>query len=557
VALALIVSVAYLPALRGGFVWDDDVNVTSNLTLTRPGGLRSIWFEPGALYQYYPLVFSSFWVEHKIWDFHPAGYHAVNVSLHIINALLLWCLLGQIGFPLAWAAAALFALHPIQVESVAWITERKNVLSTCFYLASAIAYLRVIKHENGCSPNRFPRGGAKLPAAWAAAFVLYALALLSKPVTSTLPFALLVLGWWMRGMVSRRDFALLGPFVLAGGAAGAFVTWMEKMRAGAAGIDWELSIGERVVVAGKNVWFYLAQLIWPGHLCFVYPRWRAKGFPLWHAIAPLAVVLVVLILWRYRSRLGRGPVAAVLLYLIALAPTLGFIDYYYMRFSFVADHFSYVAIVGPILLVLGSGAAAARQFRVTHGGATVMYSRLLARCAFGALLLLLAVLSWRRCTAFRDEETLWRDTLAKNTSATMAKLNLGGMLLNRGEDREAADLFQHVLAEAPGKSGFLANLARNNLGIIMAKQGAYDAAAEFFQAVLAVAPNSSDTLTNLAHLNTSAGYLDQAEAGYRAALRSDPGYAPAHAGLGALLRERGDQEEAEWHFSEARRLSPK
>lgn len=514
-ALALLVTSAYAPIRSAGFVWDDDSYLTANPTLTQPDGLRRIWLEPRATPQYYPLVFTSFWIEHRLWQFQPAGYHLVNVAIHLGNALLLWLLLARIGFPLAWSAAAVFALHPLQVESVAWITERKNILSGFFYLLAAISYLPVLDQGTAGGPTGDP-SRKSLARAWLLALFCFVCALLSKSVTATLPAALLLLAWWRRGRVNRRDVGLLAPFFAVGAASGLFTAWLEKFHVGAHGPFWSLSFDERVVIAGKNIWFYLAKTLWPHPLLFTYPRWQPHGYPIWHLAAPAAALALALLLWRYRSRLGRGPLAAYLFFLVTLAPALGFLDFYPMRFSFVADHFFYLGIIGPILCISGGLALALRLPRSPGVAAVSRFGRG-AAAALGALLLLLVALDRERSAVFLDEERLWRDTLLKNPGATSARVNLGTLLARRGEQREALALFQAALAAEPG---------------------------------------SADILSNIGSALVSLRRPGEAEASYRAALRSDPDFIAARVGLGSLLQARGEPREATGHFSVAARLSP-
>lgn len=590
--IALLVTVAYLPAMTGGYVWDDDSYVTANPTLTEPQGLRRIWLEPGATPQYYPLVFSSFWVERRLWQLHPAGYHIVNVALHIVNALLLWLFLARIGFPLAWVAAALFAVHPLQVESVAWITERKNVLSGCFYLLAAIAYVPVLDAESGRRTAAGARGGTVVRS-WTTALLCYVLALLSKSVTATLPIALLLLAWWHRGRVTRRDLILLTPFMAVGAASGLFTSWLERNHVGALGASWSFTFGERLVIAGKNVWFYAAKVLWPHPLIFFYPRWQPHGYPPWHLAAPFGVIALVLLLWRYRSHIGRGPLAAALFFLVTLAPALGFVDFYPMRYSFAADHFSYLANIGVILGVLGASAAGARLLR-SPGAPRWMRSGLLGAgpALGGIIVLLLAALSWQRSAVFRDEETLWRDTIEKNPAATSARVNLGTLLAKRGAKREALLLYQTALAAEPEAADILTNIGRvyealrqdadaeaayraalriepgNSLarggltsvllarGKTFAERGARDKAADLFRQIIRIDPSNAAARYNLGMVMDGMGDLAGATKLYREALRIDPAFAEAHNNLGVDLALLGEREAAASRFREALRLRP-
>ena len=301
---------AYIPAMSGGFIWDDDDYVQDNLTLRSLEGLGQIWFQPGATRQYYPLVHTTYWLEYRLWGLDPTGYHVVNVILHALSAVLVWRLLIRLKVSGAWAAAALFALHPVHVESVAWITERKNALSGAFYLGAAWAYLR---YEEAHSPRLY----------WAALF-LFAAALLSKTVTCTLPAALLLVLWWKGQTPMRRTAVALVPFFALGAAMSGMTVWMEKHSVGAWGPEWDLSLVERGLIAGRALWFYAAKLLVPLNLTFIYPRWAIDATAVWQYLYPIGALGVGALLWAFRERLGRGPLTGVLFFAGTLTPALGF-----------------------------------------------------------------------------------------------------------------------------------------------------------------------------------------------------------------------------------------
>ena len=247
--LFLLVCLAYLPALRDGFIWDDDSYVTGNPTLRNLHGLYRIWFELGAVPQYYPLVHTTFWLEYHLWGLHPPGYHLINILLHAAAAVLLWQVLRGLQLPGAWLAAALFALHPIEVESVSWITERKNVLSAVFYFAAVLAYLRFAAWA-------VPEGANRRRWRWYfLALLLFLAALLSKTVTCSLPAALLLVCWWKQGRVRWADVYPLLPFFVVGMGLGLLTAGMEKYHVGAQGADWSLSFADRCLIAGRALWF--------------------------------------------------------------------------------------------------------------------------------------------------------------------------------------------------------------------------------------------------------------------------------------------------------------
>ena len=396
--LVFATMLAYQPIWHAGFIWDDDHYVTGNLTLHSLKGLWQIWFVPGATPQYYPMAFTGFWVEYHLWHLNPLGYHLMNVLLQALNAILLWTVLRRLDVPGAWLAAAIFALHPVCVESVAWVSEIKNVLSGAFYLSAALLYLRFDRTRN-----------------WRLYFValgLFLLGLLSKTVIATLPAALLLVFWWQRGKLSwKQDVLPLIPFFVAGVGAGLFTAWVEWAFVGASGSEFNFSFIERTLIAGRVIWFYLGKLIWPVDLIFMYPRWHVSQVIWWQYLFPAMALLVTLGLWLL-SRRNRGPLAAWLFFVGTLFPALGFFNVYPFRFSFVADHFQYLAMIGPLTL---AAAGIDKLFRRLKDGREFWEPKF---C--GTLLLVLGGLTWYQCGLYADGETLWRVTLARNPDCWMA-----------------------------------------------------------------------------------------------------------------------------------------
>src|SRR5579884_482884 len=246
--------ICYWPAMNGKPVWDDDVH------LTRPwlqgfDGLRMIWFQLGATQQYYPLLHSAFWVEHRLWGDAVFWYHLLNVLLHACSACLVVLIARRLALPGAYVAGLVFALHPVCVEAVAWISEQKSTLSGAFCLASAFVYLG---YDDTRRRSRY----------WLA-FALFALALLSKTVTATLPATLLVVLWWKRGKLGwKRDVLPLAGWIALGAGVGVFTAWVERTYIGAEGADYTLTLVQRFLLAGRAIWFYAAKLIMPVNLMF-------------------------------------------------------------------------------------------------------------------------------------------------------------------------------------------------------------------------------------------------------------------------------------------------
>ncbi len=532
--LALLVLLAHGGALFCGFIWDDDDYVTGNETLRTLGGLGAIWTELGATPQYYPLVHTSYWLEYRLFGLAPAGYHATNLVLHAAGSVLLWRVLALLCVPGAWLAAALFAVHPVHVESVAWITERKNTLSLVFYLASALVYLR---------RALAPQPASRLDGRYFLSLGLFACALLSKTVTASLPAALLLVLWWKKGRIRRRWLLELAPFLAAGIPLGLLTAWLERSQVGAVGEFWQQSPLERGLIAGRILWFYAGKLAWPHPLAFIYPRWEVDASAPAQWLPPLAALAAVAACALAQPRIGRGALVALLFFGGTLVPALGFFDVAPMRFSFVADHFQYHASIGPLAL---AAALLARAAAPLAGAA-----RRAAALAAALLLAGLAALSQQQTLVYRDLLSLWSDTVAKNPQGWMPQLNLGHALEERGDLPGAIARYRRALELRPGYAR-----ANINLGAALARAGELEAAERHLREALAVAWPSATAHFDLANVLKQRKRPREAEEHYRHALRFDPGHAGAHTNLAALLLARGDAADALLHYREALRLEP-
>lgn len=520
VALTLL---AYAPALRAGYVWDDDAYVRRNPTLHSLTGLRQIWCEPARSPQYYPLVFTTFWVEYRLWETAPTGYHLTNICLHAANALLLWWLLRRLAVPAAFVAALVFALHPVHVESVAWMTERKDVLSGFFVLLTALAWLQFLKTRRA--------------RAYALTVAACLCALLSKTTAATLPFVLLLLSWW-RGGRWRRDAGLLAPLLASAAALGVITVWRENLEAYAGS---GLSPLARVLVAGRALWFYVGKLVYPAHLVTMYPRWEVDTAALLPFVFPLGAVAVVWILWCTRQRIGAGPFVAVATFILALAPLLGLRDFHFMRFAYVADHFQYLASIGLIALAVATIAGAVARLGAPRAGA------LLA----GALVIVLILLTSRQAAIYRDEGALWRHTLANDPRAWGAHLYLGIFLAKQGDRNGALEHLRAAVGLQPDDA-----FARNTFGMMLAETGQLDVAAHQLMAAVELDPNDAMAQYNLGNVLFRQGARDAAARHFAAAIRAQPDLATAHNDLGVILFEHGDNTAALEHFAAAVRIDP-
>ena len=513
---------AYFPALSAGFIWDDQPGHVTRPELRTVDGLVRIWTEPGATQQYYPLLHSTFWLEHRLWGDAPFGYHLVNVLLHATAACLFAALLLRLAVPGAWLAALLFALHPVGVESVAWISEQKNTLSLVLYLCAALAYWRFDTDRR--------------PARYALATALFGAALLTKTVTATLPAALLVVCWWHRGRLAwRRDVLPLLPW-FAGSLAAAYVTAsFERTLIGAQGADFTLSVLERVLLAGRVVWFYFGKLLWPADLVFIYPRWTVSAAAGWQWFFPLAA-LALLGALAWHARRGRAPLAGALLFIGSLFPALGFINVYPFLVSVDADHFQYL----PTLAVFALAAAALT--RLPSPG---------LRFTVPVLALVLGALTFQQSRSYRDLFALYETTIDRNPAAWMAHNNLGSALVESGRADEAIAHFEHAIALHPNYPEGL-----NNLGDALNQLGRFTEALPHFEAALRLNPRYAEAQNNLGVALMATNRPDEGMARFAEAIRLKPAYAVAHRNLGLATARGGRTVEAIPHFVRAVELNP-
>ncbi len=535
-ALVALTVVAYAPAFRAGFIWDDDSYVTDNHALDDGAGLARIWLEPGAVPQYYPLTFTSFWLERRVFGDRPAGYHVTNVLLHALNAVLVWRVLVALGVPGAWLAAAIFAVHPVHVESVAWVTERKNVLSGAGWLAALLAAITLA--EVGDDDPRAAERRRRLSVLVATCFVA---SLLAKTVTCTLPVVLALLLWWKCERLGARELRSLLPLFALGLGLALVTIWMERTHVGAHGAPWELSSAARLLVAGRALWFYAARLLWPHPLVFVYPRWTVDPGALAQWGFPLAAAGVALAAWALRARLGRWPLAALLGFAVTLAPALGFVDVYPMRYTFVADHYQYLAslfLIAPAAALLAAGAS-----RLGGVPPAIVAAPLLA---------VLVLVTWHHAAVFHDPETLWHDVIAHDPDGTMARVNLGMWLHQHGRSAEAVTMLASALRLDPDDAE-----VQGDLGIVLAALGRADEARPHLERAVALAPESAVAHNNLGNALAADGHLDEAAAQYRTATALDAHYADAQNNLANVLVQQGKTAEAISHYEAALAADPR
>jgi len=528
--LAVVTILIYQPAWHGGFIWDDDKYVTNNKLLTAPDGLRRIWFSLDAPSQYFPLVYTTFRIERAFWGLHPFGYHWINLLLHVANALLVWRVLVRLNVPGAWLAGAIFALHPVQVESVAWITERKNMLMGFFFLLTLLAWIAFID-ERTKRPRRF----------YGLALILYVLALSAKTTACTLPAALLLILWLQKKPINWERLLQIVPFLVLGLGMGLIAVWWERYHQGTLTVL-PLTPIERILVASRAVWFYVGKLIWPSNLTFIYPRWIiAPTRPLDYAWL-LAGVALCAVIYFARRYVGRGIEVAAAFFVATLSPVLGFIMLFTFKYTFVADHYQYLASIGPIALASAGVASLAGAFKRSR---ELIFG--MALC----VVVMLAVLTWRQTAMYRDIETLWRTTIAKNPGCSMAYNNLGLASYQANRITEAIDLFKQALRINPDIAE-----AHYNLGNALLQTHRTSEAIDEYKQSLRIIPDDAAAHYNLGCALVETGRTSEAIDHYVQALRIDPGSADAHNNLGVALGRMGRISEAIEQLKAALRINP-
>jgi len=497
-ALVAATALVYRPAWHGKPLLDDAGRFMMTPEQQSWNGLARLWIQPRTTWQYHPLVDTMYWVEAKLWGQEVFGYHLVTIALHVASALLLVKILGKLQIRGAWLAAAIFALHPVLVESVAWMVELKNTLSGLFFFAAILAYLN-FDHTRRLRT-------------YLLVGLLFTLGILAKAIVATVPAVVLILIWWKRGRVDwQRDVKPLLPFVVLAIAAGLLTAWMERAFSGAEGEEFQLSVLDRFLIAGRAFWFYIGKLLFPNDLFLIYPRWKVDSSIWWQYLFPVAALGLFWLAWNQRKR-WRWFFAASLFFAATVVPLLGFFNVGFFRFSFVADHFAYL----PSLAVIVPAAAGA-TWLVDGGGRW----RLPLHGLVASLLGTLAILSWMQSHMYRDVETCYRMVVARNPNSWTAHQRFAGELLGRGQLDEAAAEFRKVLELEPNYLQ-ASKRAYFGLGSVLVRKGQQEEAIKLFETVL----------------------------------KLDPGYGPAYNGIASALHRQGRLAEAIAEYERAVQLRP-
>jgi len=526
--IVVAVFVAYSPAMKAGFVWDDDHSITNNSLVKANDGLRRIWLSP-ADYDDFPVTKSSFWLQWRLWGADPTGYHVTGIAFHAIVAVLVWLVLRGLNVPGAWPAALLFAVHPVNVPSVAWISEQKNTLSLAFAMLALLSYLRF-------EMSRRRRW-------YVVSLALFLVALGSKTSVVMLPAVLLVLAWWRRGRITVSDVVRSGPFFLASAATGAATIWFQFDRAIGNTVVRPEGLPSRIATAGWAPWFYLSKTLVPRNLMMVYPRWTLDRPSLVSFLPGLVLVACLLLLWAYRRSWGRAALCGSMYCLLMLLPVLGIVDMYYARFSLVSDHWQYAAMAGLIAPLAGGAVVFLRR--------RAAFTRRAGIAGFLALVALMMALTWRRSSLFRTQEALWQDNVDRNPACWVGMGNLAVELAKRGQRDEAIRLLSGAIELRPD---FVKGV--NNLGFILVTGGRPEEGMKYFLQAVTIDPDYAEPHKNIADQLASRGRIEEAASHYAKAIELLPGYAEAHNNYGSMLARNGRTREALAHFARAVQVSP-
>jgi protein O-mannosyl-transferase len=530
--LVAITFLAYQPAWTGKPIWDDEIHLTAP-QLRSLDGLARIWTDPSAAPQYYPLLHTIFWLEYKLWGGAVLPYHLVTIFCHTLLALLIWRILRKLNVPGSWLAAVIFGIHPVHVESVAWLSEIKNTLSGVFAAAAMLVYLSYDEDRHRES--------------YFGALALFALGVMTKTAIVALPAALLVIFWWKRGSLElRRDVLPLAPFFALGLVAAIVTVWVEQKFCTEHGEVFNFSLVDRCLIAGRLFWFYLGNIFWPANLSLIYPPWNIDSSRWWQYLFPICAVALVVVCWLVRNK-WRAPLAVLLCFGAFLFPVLGFFNLsFFMSTSegaphsavFRADHFQYLADIPVIVFVCAVG------LELWQRSAAMVRPVLAA----GAILVLffLAFLTVAQSRTYRDTETSFRDVVTKNPDSPTAHNNLGNVLRRKGALDEAIVQYRRAIEIDPKYQ-----YGRVNLGVTLVQKGDAASAIPLLQEALRKNPNDPKASYSLGAALAQTGWPDEAIVCYNHALQLQPDFVDAHTNVANLLLDRGDSENAMLHFRKA------
>ena len=574
--ILLAIVVCYLPSLHGGFVLDDNILLTENKLVHASNGLYRMWFTQEPI-DYWPVTNTSFWIEWRLWCMNPTGYHITNMLLHAAGCLMVWAVLKKLNVPGAFFAALLFAVHPVNVESVAWISQRKNVLAFVFFFISLYAFL-VAEEKRLEGDARFSPPGTRQGYFWSLAAFL--LAMLSKGSVAFLPLVLVGI-ILIRRKPTWADIGRLVPFFfIAVALTYVNVDFASRNKNVFLNIPWP----ERFASAGMAIWFYLDKAIWPLDLVFIYPKWKIETSSIVGWIPLAAVFSVSFGLWYYRKTWSRPILFAWGYFCLALLPVLGLTRVGYMRYSPVADHYQHLALLG-ILALIAAGWGLWRLWSKPD-------MRWTADATAGVFVLLLIFLCREQNALYKDALTLYGATLEKNPHCWLARNNMAKQLADEGRLDDSLREFKKAIDDDRNEPKAYSNLGKtlldarnytealpyleqanemiaqadetdpdslkilNNLGLALVGVQRIDEGIEYFKKAIALKPDFADPYCSYGIALSAKGALKEALEYFEKAVKFDPNEPKIRANYGNGLSNLERYSEAIEQYKEALRLNP-
>jgi tetratricopeptide (TPR) repeat protein len=579
-AIAAIVFVAYYPSINGGFVLDDDVLVTNNRLITGSNGLYRFWSTTEAI-DYWPATNSTFWLGWRLWGMSPTGYHLTNLILHVLESLLIWIILRKLSIPGAFLAAMIFAVHPVNVESVAWIAQLKETMAMLFFLLSILWYIKADMPTTsvGMMPAGMPTTSVGMAPVLAprptfgwcpvaakqfnthcrlhtfSSFILnpssfhfwywlslgsFVLAMLSKGSAAVLPALLLGIVWYLRPL-TKRDLARIAPFFAVAVMLAAVDMWFQTHGSGEQLRNADYM--ERLLGAGGVIWFYIYKALLPLDLVFIYTQWQIHVDKLLWWLPLIMAVIVTALFWWYRNAWARPLVFAWGFFCVALVPVMGLINVGFMKHSLVADHYQHISLIG----VIGLATAGWSIWHKRQRG----HNRWGANCAAAIAVCTLAFLTWRQSALYGNAMTLYQATLKENPDCWMAHDNLGNALFGAGRTMQAIEQYEQALGLNPDDPA-----TNSNMGNVLLQIGRTREAIEHCEKAILLKPNFPEAQNNLGNALVQAGRVEEGIKHYEQAIRLNPDYVKARCNLGIALIRAGRFAEAADHFQQALRLRP-
>ncbi|HXW64805.1 MAG TPA: tetratricopeptide repeat protein [Burkholderiaceae bacterium] len=517
----------YWPALHGGWLWDDSELVTDNSNLRDLQGLWQIWLTPKT--DYWPLTWTLLWMEWHLWGNEPLGYHLCSLALHICSGILIWRLFNRLGLRWGWLGGFLFVIHPLAVESVAWVSETKNTLSLPFFLLSIDAWLDA---------------EAKQSSDYRRSVFYYLAAMLAKTSTVMLPLVLLLYCWWKRGHVTWQELKRMVPYVAIAVTLGLITVYSQNNVQGYNPVELGGPV-TRLIGAGTAVFFYLGKFILPVNLLPIYPRWSLNTASFLQVLALPALATLLFSLWTQRGGWGRHALFGFGFFLLSLVPVLGLVKMRYLDLSWVGDHLVYVPIIGLVgLIVMGLERLHERLSPFPH----------LIGVGTMSIVAVIGLLLWEShhyARLFNNSEAFWAYTVQHNPHALVAHYNFGLAFGMTGRMSEAIEQFEQALKIKPDFAE-----AHNNLGIAFRETGRMSEAIEQFEQALKIKPNYALAHNNLGIALGRTGRMSEAVEQFQQSLKIKPDFAEAHNNLGIAFRDTGRVSEAVKQFEQALKIKP-